>query len=230
MKFKVNNSFSEERAVRGGSPQGTKLGNLLFIISIDNIEEVWQEASPASPIGPADESQVLNESSLSNDNFGLRSLAGRIGAVRRFDSSVAVASTPHKTENMASVLRYKDTSGRDLSSQPMIHAKPSSMSDENVWHDKYVDDVNAGEICSTDDSVHLISQNKEQRVFWAKGCERSFTNICRNSALIGMKVNPLKTQLICLSGVTHSDISCYINTEEGRISSQDSMTLLGFDF
>ena len=39
MRFKVNNILSSERQVKGGSPQGTKLGNFLFIITIDRIEE-----------------------------------------------------------------------------------------------------------------------------------------------------------------------------------------------
>ena len=49
MVFKVKNSFSSERAVKGGSPQGTKLGNLLFILTIDNIEDKWPTTTPDSP-------------------------------------------------------------------------------------------------------------------------------------------------------------------------------------
>ena len=39
MWFKVNGSLSSLRDVRGGSPQGTKLGNFLFVMTINNIED-----------------------------------------------------------------------------------------------------------------------------------------------------------------------------------------------
>ena len=37
MRFKVNVTLSSQRRVKGGSPQGTKLGNLLFVITINTI-------------------------------------------------------------------------------------------------------------------------------------------------------------------------------------------------
>ena len=40
MRFKVGREFSTERQILGGSPQGTLLGNLLFIIATDDLENV----------------------------------------------------------------------------------------------------------------------------------------------------------------------------------------------
>ena len=39
MRFKMNGTLSTTRGVNGGSPQGTRLGNFLFIVSINRIEE-----------------------------------------------------------------------------------------------------------------------------------------------------------------------------------------------
>ena len=39
MKFKVNNTLSEPRTLKGGSPQGTLLGNFLFIMATEDLEK-----------------------------------------------------------------------------------------------------------------------------------------------------------------------------------------------
>ena len=40
MSMKVNGRFSKLREVRGSSPQGTKVGNYLFTVTIEGIEEI----------------------------------------------------------------------------------------------------------------------------------------------------------------------------------------------
>ena len=42
----VKNGFKEskERKVTGGSPQGTKFGNLLFCLTVEGIHEVWNNS------------------------------------------------------------------------------------------------------------------------------------------------------------------------------------------
>ena len=39
MKVKAGNTWPAPRDVRGGSPQGTKIGNFLFVVTIEAIEE-----------------------------------------------------------------------------------------------------------------------------------------------------------------------------------------------
>lgn len=41
-RYKINKTTSDERPVFGGSPQGTLLGNFLFVIATDNLEEGCQ--------------------------------------------------------------------------------------------------------------------------------------------------------------------------------------------
>ena len=46
MRFKVGQTYSSERPVNGGSPQGTKLGNFLFIVTINQIEDKQDYVPP----------------------------------------------------------------------------------------------------------------------------------------------------------------------------------------
>ena len=102
IKFKINGSFSSERLVKEGSPQGTKLGNFLFI---NTIEDNMSGLPATVPTAEQDE----------YDNcYGLRS-TGRIVAIRRFNSGVDKASTPHKKGTTDGILRYLDNSGRENS-------------------------------------------------------------------------------------------------------------------
>ena len=56
MRFKVYNHLSACREVKGGSPQGTKIGNFLFIATIDNIEDVPLQDNTTVEIDPDDSS------------------------------------------------------------------------------------------------------------------------------------------------------------------------------
>ena len=47
MRFKVNGTFSNERDMNGGSPQGTRLGNFLFITTIKTIEKSLNHLPPS---------------------------------------------------------------------------------------------------------------------------------------------------------------------------------------
>ena len=68
------------------------------------------------------------------------------------------------------------------------------------------------------------------REICANGCQAGFKRISDNSAAIGMKVNPTKTQLLCVSGASYCETNCHFFADGVKISSQPSMTLLGFCF
>ena len=193
MVFKVNESFSSPRQVRGGSPQGTKLGNFLFVVTINYIEGSMDMTPPeiASPAAlPQDEDE--------QDCYGLRNLAGRISAIRRFNSGVGPASTPYKKACTDGVLRYIDESGRENSTfdQATDHLEtPDTWREMPPWILKYVDDVNAGERHFLKNAVSTFSQLTEHKDIRAEECERAFRKIKSNSESYGMCVNQKKTQL-----------------------------------
>ena len=162
-------------------------------------------------------------------------MAGRIGAIRRFDSGVAVSSTPRKAGTTDGVLRYVDESGRQDSTWntevDRTLLDPQEWPPFMPWSLKYVDDVNAGERLCLRNATSIFSQAKEQKILQAAECQKIFGIICDNAARIGMVVNPKKTQLLCVSPAIYSDVSAFIITPDGeKIESQESMTVLGFRF
>ena len=169
------------------------------------------------------------------DCYGLRRLAGRIGAVRRFNSGVAASSTPQKAGTTDGVLRYIDASGRQNST--VEQTLPSNLEDPQGWIDlpdwslKYVDDVNIGECLFLCNAVSTFSQSKEKKSLWSRRCQDRFEIITANAGSRGMEVNGDKTQLLCVTASIHSEVSSYINLQVGQvIESQDNLTILGFRF
>ena len=221
--FKVNQTKSTPRLVKGGSPQRTKLGNFLFIITIEEIElDRIDDIVPH--ICPEPEEYYDDE-----DSLDLRRLAGRIGALRRFDSGVRIASTPTKIDTTDEVLRYFDTSCR--SDDPCSQTEMPPPEDYGAWADKYVDNLNAGEKLLLDSAVSHLSSQKEERRIRAYGCEELFKTVSSNSAILGMLVNDSKTQMICISPSIHYDVKSYIETTDGAsIESGESLSILGFSF
>ena len=126
MRFKVNSTMSEARDVHGGSQQGTRLGNFLFVVSINAIEDGLGDV-PSVVTG-----SFLDEETGSRDVYGLRQLAGRIGAIRRFNSGVAFSSMPQKAGTTDGIFRYLDASGRDNST--MLFEDPAFSNDEPPGH------------------------------------------------------------------------------------------------
>ena len=227
MRFKVNGALSTPRVVRGGSPQGTKLGNFLFIATINKIEDCC--AGPPPEIVAAG-----REEAEEDDSFGLRLLAGRIGAIRRFNSGVVSASTPCKKSTADGVLRYLDESGRENSTfqaaSLILNDFPTHWPEIPPWLGKYVDDLNVGERLFLRNATISISTQKERREIRAIECERLFERIVTNSERSGMKVNASKTQLLCITSTKHSEVASFIDHRGERIASREHMNLLRFRF
>ena len=156
-------------------------------------------------------------------------MAGRIPAIRRFNSGVGPSSTPYKKNSTDDVVKYIDDSGR----------KNSTLNQETdrletampPWILKYVDDVNAGERHFLKNAVSIFSQLTEHKDIHAEECQSAFRRIRSNSELYGMSVNQRKTQLLCITAAVYSTVSSHIKLDDGTLlKSQDSMTLLGFRF
>lgn len=128
-----------------------------------------------------------------------------------------------------------DESGRNNSSIALepdtSFPCPSFWREIGPWIDKYVNDVNAGERLYLRNAISTFSQRKEEKKIRATGCENYFKIIKMNSDRLGMKVNEIKTKLLCITAATSSEVTSFINTQEGQeITSTESMVLLGFAF
>ena len=102
MQVKVGSTKSSPRPVYGPSPQGTKIGNYLFTITIESIEEMGEDLSRNIP--PQVETPI-------KDAPHARRFATR--PIDRFMSNeFTMASTLMKASTTDGVLRYNDVSGR----------------------------------------------------------------------------------------------------------------------
>ena len=217
MRLKVNNTYSEPRAVKGGSPQGTKIGNFLFTVTIEAIEEVNHN--------------ILRQLPPSIEDLNSRPTRFATKPIDRFNSGEFTSrSTPIKAGTSDGVLRYIDESGRGLSdsSLEVIQMEPEETIDP--WTLKYVDDLNVGEQIQIDGGEKHISTGREKRKVRAGQCEEVFRVVQENAAQIGMKVNHGKTQLICISGHSFLDINSYVEIGGEVIAGRNELKVLGFVF
>ena len=226
MRFKVGSAFLSDREIRGGSPQGTKLGNFLFVVTIDCLEE-GRDFTPPEIVAEGNEGD--------EDLYGLCRMAGRISAIRIFDSGIAHSSTSSKLGTTDGVMKYFDEYGRNNSTfHPLTTGEdpfPPSWRPIDPWVEKYVDDVNAGERLYLANAISSFSQAKEKKRIRARAYQDYFKKIQTNAEQYGMKVKPHKTQLICISVVINSEVASFVDIENsGEIASGPSIVLLGLGF
>ena len=225
-KVKINSTLSSGRLVTGGAPQGTKMGNFLFTVTIEGIEEKTRTLEGSIP--PAIEDDYEDE-----DELGLRRLAREVscGPVQRINSRVQ-SSTPCKLPSQTDALRYDDESGRintHLSDYGLYELEHTATEDDS-WVDKFVDDVTGGQTLRMDKAMVHLSAQKEKRLILAGKNQELYNTIVENSDRIGMKVNGLKTQLLCINPLHSCEAASYINIDNKRVKSGDSLKILGFVF
>lgn len=164
MRIKVNNTFSAPKHVLGGSPQGTKIGNYLFTVTVEAIEErnwLFQEEIPPSIVNEDPRSPIRPQ----------RFVATPIG---RFAScEFTHKSMPRKAGTSDGTLRYPDQSGRVLDDTPHEDqfVQPET---SDSWTLKYIDDLNIAEQSSIDYEQRILSTAKEKRILHAIECQRGF--------------------------------------------------------
>lgn len=213
MSVKVGQTFSTPRPVHGGSPQGTKLGNFLFAVTIDLIEE------KNHPL------YIRSLESYENDQITERVT----GSLDFF------TSTPYKAGTTDGVMRYVDESGRGIfsdESAASAHEEdiPADNTTDSQWVDKFVDDVNGGQSHSILSGAAHISERKEVRETEAAICQELYNTIEENATRINMKVNPTKTKLICISSAVNYDVESYVTIGGEKLKSSDSLKILGYTF
>ena len=94
----------------------------------------------------------------------------------------------------------------------------------------YKDDANAVEKIRVPGSIVEISEKKQVAKVHAQKSEEIFETVSLRAAEIGMRVNEKKTQLLCVSASTYTEVNSYIRYNGSRIMSTDSLKILGFVF
>ena len=223
MFIKNGNNYSEPRQVNGGSPQGTKLGNFLFCATLDEID-VWTTSNDAN------HEQI---SEIVEENLGLEEGVEELSAVPAEYDREAI-STPG-TNTLINENFFTTNSGtrnkrhilRDTILEESYGIEGRKMDN---WTLMYIDDLNIGEVHALETAQRHITQAQERMYVHARFCEETFKRISENAEDIKMKINSSKTQLLCISDPRKSDIISHIVTDGVKVSSVDTMKILGFVF
>ena len=212
MCVRTSSTMSAKRIVSGGSPQGTKLGNLLFCIAIDDITE-YLDGEPHTMISPerAIPPQYLPQ----------------------------FASTPQQEQydnyypndsfnpNPFGLRRKKNVINDTL---PFTMMVPEAYEEVSTWEIGYIDDLNIGETLKVSEGEAHITTSREKRSIRAIGCEEKYVTIKMNGRDVGMLINSKKTQLLCISSSNTFEVECFVSIENEKLISGDSLKILGFMF
>ena len=227
MRFKVNGVLSTRRHLKGGAPQGTLMGNFLFIAATDHLdekEEIPGENTATPTTQPRSEGSFERGPNITSDESHSTSLS---------DTSSDPEISYFGRSRLINRIVDSDTSTESvaLGERMALNPPPPSWIPVDDVVLKYVDDLISIEKVHTGSSKLVISTARQKSEIIATGCKDFFTRVKEAAEQIGMKMNDGKTQLICVSASTSSDVDSYIRTTTGHtIRSQKSMKQLGFHF
>ena len=223
MRMKVGNSFSSLRNINGGSPQGTLLGNYLFIITTDHLET----DSNNEPSENSEKTMSDVSFNTAEENPDLEEELPDI------DESFVHLNEQMPAETTTSTIN----SSADEADDPRLTTFDEQLERPEKWKTtditvlKYVDDFLGIEKIYTGGGFRSISQHKTEILTRALQSERFYRTVEGNATSIGMSVNANKTQLICISPALYSNNNTFVKLHETEIiTSQSELKILGFHF
>ena len=214
MQVKVNGTLSKKLLVSGGAPKGSLLGCILFCASIDNLLRI----NPDIRVPQLENREAMLDYTMD-------------------DLRPDLSLTDDDDEEVRPFFRWRrnpldDTEVSFLAPQQEI----DTVLGTGPWKDfppitrGYIDDISVLEKVKITNAIgHYTTQTPSISVH-APLLEGTFQEVDNQSREVGMVINPDKTQLLCITGNTDAQYSCYINTENGRIKSEEKLKVLGFWF
>ena len=180
-----------------------------------------------------------------SDTFGLRTLYARVArdfpepeqeqAIDRVNSSGSVRFCGDCRNNRRH-RRIEDSDDEENGPRPTTQeltaaaGLPPRWQDEPLISRQYIDDMSGAEKVATTTGIRAISQDKERVEIHAGKSEEYYKRVAANAEGVGMKMNALKTQLLCVSTAINSDVRSFIYIGDQKITSGDELKLLGFYF
>ena len=217
MQVKVENVLSAPREVPGGAPQGSITGPFLFCATIDSLLQVRPRADLSA------EPEVSDGGSSPSE--------------RSYILAPDLSQTVSSEEDNPSFFRFRNN---PLDDSLISYIAPQARLDTfqgipEHWRPAatiakgYVDDITVFEKIRECDAVSHHTQQKTIKTIHAPESQAFFEDIEEESNDLGMKINPRKTQLLCVSA-SSNESEAYISHGERRIRSEKELKILGFWF
>ena len=218
MQVKIGQHLSRPRLVPGGSPQGSILGNYLFCMTTNQLiprdSRGLPAVSPSSP-GPSPPPSPPPRSTQPS------------GSGPESDEEVPFHfGAPH----LESSLNSTATSFRpELAQIEDFLGVPDGWEEKGVLTNVYVDDFVHVEKVRHSDAIAHFTTGKTVIAPQAEKTKEIFEQNSHRSAELGMRINPSKTSMICISA-SDSRVQAYFDVDGKRIESCDELKVLGFWF
>lgn len=107
---------------------------------------------------------------------------------------------------------------------------PLRWKQEKIEARQFIDDISAAEKLPVTSGVMNVSQNKQEVLIHAHASEKFYNLVADNAEGIGVKMNPNKTQLLCVSTAINYEVHSYIYIGDKLLISGDELKLLGYNF
>ena len=107
---------------------------------------------------------------------------------------------------------------------------PPRWNEEPLIIRQFIDDMSGTEKIPISSGIMTVSQSKQQVEVHAEKSQAFYKTVAANVTGVGMKMNGLKTQLLCFSTAINYEVRSFICVEGQKIVSGDDLKLLGYHF
>ena len=219
MTVKIRDEFSAPRKVNGGAPQGSILGCFLFCAKIDKLLSVdpLERDHNRSSAPPSPTNSNLSDTSpirAPSPSFSDTDSHNRIADFFRWIKPRTINDTMDTLQLYKSEIRQiLDIDGSETSS-PIIMG--------------YIDDLSVVEQMNERlRTTHHTTKRSKSRIHASESCS-VFEVLGEQSYNLGIRINPSKTLILCISTAASMDTDSFIQTHGGRVNSGNELKILGF--
>ena len=246
MSVRVNSTFSTPKLVCGGSPQGSILGNYLFCMITNQLNDCLRETNAIHNLPRLNLSVDFEENGNdTTDNSENEDAAHAMSPISRpVANDLSFGTSSEEDEILASNFicfrpfnRINDTELTHIADQEEIDR---IMGPTPGWHDHqlhievYIDDLNSIEKIKQVNSVSTISEGRRIIKVHSPRTETFFEQVSTKADELKMRVNQKKTQMLCITANSSDVVVSYMRPRVAGVVeetvSTDSLKILGFHF
>ena len=211
MRVKIGNSLSDPRLLKGGSPQGSILGCLLYCVATQQLDLNLRARAGTTPASPGLASP-LSTTNSSGEGMNIHdNMAGPLDA----------APSPESTSSDDS---FNTAPGTPLLSPLAV----DELSTLRLALFKYIDDTTVVENVDKNSTVKHFTVSTTKEEVPAIAMSTLMAGVVQRALDIGMRINGKKTQAVCISPNNGCHSFSQLLVAGSIVKSADTMKLLGF--